>query len=69
MPTSTGLNTKKMDSKKNLFIYKKMKINLIVLFFAVCAAGAWAQEYKVPVTNEKEHKVSSSFREGNKSRI
>lgn len=41
MPTSTGLNTKKMDSKKNLFIYKKMKINLIVLFFAVCAAGAW----------------------------
>ena len=53
MPTSTGLNTKKMDSKKNLFIYKKMKINLIVLFFAVCAAGAWAQEYKVPVTNEK----------------
>lgn len=34
MPTSTGLNTKKMDRKKNLFIYKKMKINLIVLFFA-----------------------------------
>ena len=30
-----------------------MKTYLIVLFFAVCAAGAWAQEYKVPVTNEK----------------
>ena len=29
MPTSTGLNTKKMDSKKNLFIYKKMKINFV----------------------------------------
>ena len=60
MPTSTGLNTKKMDSKKNLFIYKKMKINLIVLFFAVCAAGAWAQEYKVPVTNEKEQDRKST---------
>ena len=62
MPTSTGLNTKKMDSKKNLFIYKKMKINLIVLFFAVCAAGAWAQEYKVPVTNEKEQMVEGQYK-------
>ena len=25
MPTSTGLNTKKMDSKKNLFIYPKIR--------------------------------------------
>lgn len=31
MPTSTGLDTKKMD-RKRIFIYKKMKTYLIVLF-------------------------------------
>ena len=39
-----------------------MKTYLIVLFFAVCAAGAWAQEYKVPVTNEKEQMVEGQYK-------
>lgn len=32
------------------------------MVFAVCAAGAWAQEYKVPVTNEKEQMVEGQYK-------